>query len=267
MLTFELDAKFRRFDSAISMRRGFAPILLAFLIPSVAASAQSVVVKFYTPVAIMRRAASDDESFKTFRHRLAAVAQHRIYAELAALVVTQDFFWDRDFEIRFDPRKPPVDNLAAAIRLEQGNGVGWERLADFAAAGAIEPLPSRPGVVCAPALPDFDTIAFSKLLQVTYTDGIDWAFPRTDDTLVHVAPEAGAAPIGKLGAAFVRLKGYVGAENEPSPGLRHWARVIMPDAKAGFVAPGALMTLAAAKLCYTKDPVNGWRIAGYISGD
>ena len=53
----------------------------------------------------------------------------------------------------FDPRKPAVDNLAAAIALEQGNGAGWDTLAAFAAEATVEPLESRPGVVCAPARP------------------------------------------------------------------------------------------------------------------
>ncbi len=102
--------------------------------------------KPYAPVAITRPAASDDASFVAFRAALAAAAKSRIYAELAPLVLTQGFFWDRDFGQQFDPRKPAVDNLAAAIALEQGNGIGWDALAAFAAETAVEPLDSRPGV-------------------------------------------------------------------------------------------------------------------------
>ncbi len=40
----------------------------------------------------------------------------------------------------------------------------------------------------------------------------------------------------------------------------------MPDGKPGFVAPGSLMSLTAERLCYIKDLVGGWRIAGYIAG-
>jgi len=60
-----------------------------------------------------------------------------------------------------------VDNLAAAIALEQANGAGWDALAAFAAEAAVEPLESRPGVVCAPARPNYDGVAFSRLLDVT----------------------------------------------------------------------------------------------------
>ena len=104
--------------------------------------------KPYAPVAIAQPAASGDASFAAFRAALAAAAKTRIYAELAPLVLTQGFFWDRDFGQRFDPRKPAVDNLAAAIALEQGTGIGWDALTAFAAEAAVEPLDSRPGVVC-----------------------------------------------------------------------------------------------------------------------
>ena len=108
-------------------------------------------------------------------------------------MLTQGFFWDRDFGQAFDPRKPAVDNLAAAIALEQGNGIGWDALAAFAAEAAAEPLESRPGVVCAPARPGYDGVAFSRLLDTTYTGGIDWAYPRADETPVRAAPQPDAA--------------------------------------------------------------------------
>src|SRR5205823_5675409 len=104
----------------------------------------------YQPVAITRPAALDDASFAAFRTALAAAAKSRRYAELAPLVLERGFFWGRDFGQRFDPRKPSVDNLAAAIALEHGNGTGWQALAEFAAEAAVESLDSRPGVVCAP---------------------------------------------------------------------------------------------------------------------
>ena len=141
----------------------------------------------------------DDASFVAFRAALAAAAKSRIYAELAPLVLEHGFFWGRDFGQRFDPRRPPVDNLAAAIALEQGNGIGWDALAAFAAETAVEPLDSRPGVICAPARPDYDSVAFAKLLDVTYTNGIDWAYPRADETPVRAAPQPGRRKVGTLG--------------------------------------------------------------------
>jgi hypothetical protein len=43
-------------------------------------------------------------------------------------------------------------------------------------------------------------------------------------------------------------------------------RIALPDGKQGFVAPRSLMSLTAERLCYIKDLVAGWRIAGYVAG-
>lgn len=231
-----------------------------------AAQAPQQQPKPYAPVALTRPAASDDASFVVFRAALAAAARGRIYAELAPLVLAQGFFWGRDFGQAFDPRKPAVDNLAAAISLERGNGTGWGTLAAFAAEAAIEPLDSRPGIVCAPARPGYDGVAFSRLLDTTTTSGIDWAYPRADETPVHAAPQPDAAKVGSLGPHFVRLMGFEGPDSDPAASRAQWARVALTDGKPGFVAPGHLMSLTAERLCYVKDLVGGWRIAGYIAG-
>ena len=248
------------------MRFALIPVPFVLLASSFAASAQSAPPKPYEPVKISRPAAVTDESFVAFRARLAAVAQHRLYAELEPLVAARGFFWGRDFGHALDPRKPAVDNLAAAIGLESDNGAGWQRLAEFAALPAVEPLASRPGVVCAPASPQFDAVAFSKLQQTTYTDGFDWAYPRADETTVRSAPQSNAAVVGTLGPVFVHLLGFAGDDSEPDPGRKLWAHVALADATMGFVEPASLLPLTAAKLCYAKDRVGGWHISGFIAG-
>jgi hypothetical protein len=251
------------------MRAHFSFLLLALSALSLApALAQSPPrpPKPYAPVAIARPAPSGDASFNAFRTALAAAARSRIYAELTPLVVQQGFFWGRDFGQAFDPRKPAVDNLAAAIALEQGNGIGWDLLAAFAAEAAVAPLESRPGIVCAPARPGYDGVAYSKMLDTTYTTGIDWAYPRANETPVRSAPQPGAAVAGSIGPHFVRLLGFEGPDSEPAPGRNLWALVALPDGTPGFAAPGSLMSLTAERLCYIKDLVGGWRIAGYIAG-
>lgn len=257
-------------DSVSKMRCLYSALLLAFIAPlaamPAAAQSPSRPSKPYEAIAVALPAASDDPSFVAFRAALAAVAKNRVYNELAALVVARGFFWDRDFGLQFDPRKPAVDNLAAAIALEQGAGVGWDALAAFTAEAAVEPLESRPGVVCAPARPDYDGVAFAKLLDVTYTSGVDWAYPRAEETAVYTAPQPGAAKTDQVGLHFVRLLGFEGADSEPAPGRSQWARVALPDGKLGFVAPGSLRSLTAERLCYINDLVGGWRIAGYIAG-
>jgi hypothetical protein len=236
---------------------------LALAGPS-AAQPQPRPTKPYAPVAITPAVASDDASFTSFREQVAAAAKARVYAGLARLVLPQGFFWDRDFARAFDPRKPAVDNLAAALALEHHNGSGWDRLADFAAAAAVEQLDSRPGIVCAPAKPGFDGAAFAKLLDTTYTTGIDWAYPRAGETPVRSAPQPDARVIGMLGLHFVQLLGFEAADDDP--GRTAWARIATPDGGTGYLAPATLLSLTAARLCYTKDLIAGWRIAGYISG-
>ena len=225
--------------------------------------------KPYAPVPINRPAPSADPGLVAFRAAVIAATKRRVYADLEALVRVQGFFWDRDFDRGHDPRRPAADNLAAAISLERRDGAGWDTLAMLAAEPAVEPLESRPGVICAPARPAYDSIEFSSLLEKTYTGHADWAYPRADETTVRIAPEAAAPAAGRLGLQFVRLLGFEGADGEPKLELRpersRWARVTLPDARTGFTAPGSLMSLTGERLCYIKDLVLGWRIAGYIA--
>ena len=156
---------------------------------------------------------------------------------LGRLVQSQGFFWDRDFARAFDPRKPAVDNLAAAIQLEHRNGSGWDLLAALAAEAAVEPMASRPGVVCAPANPSYDSVAFARLLDATHTGVSDWVYPRAAETTVHAAPQPAAAVLGTLGPQFVRLLGFEGPAGEPAPERKLWARVATPDAKSRLRCP------------------------------
>jgi hypothetical protein len=263
-------AKLAVIDSAPHMqlrRLLFLLAIAAFLRPAPAvAQMPPQPLASYAPVAIALPAASADPSFAAFRAAIAAAAKIRIYAELEALVQPQGFFWDRDFGHGHDPRKAAVDNLAAAIELEHRNGMGWDRLATFAEDKSVEPLDSRPGVVCAPARPGYDTVEFSRLLDITYTRDTEWAYPMADETPVRAAPRANAPVIGKLGLHFIRLLGVEGADSETAPLRNHWARVMLPDGKTGYAAPGSLSSLTIERLCYVKDMVVGWRIAGYIAG-
>jgi hypothetical protein len=230
------------------------------------AAAQAPPPRPYQPVAITLPGALEEKGFKEFRAKLAVAAKSRLYAELAALVIDEGFFWERDFGQRFDPHRPAVDNLATAIALEGGNGDGWQTLAAFAAEESAEPLGSRPGVVCAPANPSYDSVAYSQLLDTSATSVIDWAYPRADATPVRAEAQTSAATRGTLGLHFVRLLGFEGAAGEPYPGRAKWAHVALPDGRTGFAAPGSLLSLTQERLCYGKDLSGAWRIAGYIAG-
>jgi hypothetical protein len=220
----------------------------------------------YAPVGIVLPAPSTDPSFAAFRSAIAAVAKARLYADLEALVQSQGFFWDRDFGHDYDPKKPSVDNLAMAIELERGDGMGWEKLARFAEEKTLDALDSRPGVLCAPARPAYDTVDFSRLLNATYTAPTDWTYPLADGAPVRAAPRANAPTIGQLMLQFVRHLGLQRAEADSTQPDAAWAKVALPDGKIGFVEPGHLSSLAVERLCYVKDMVAGWRITGFIGG-
>jgi hypothetical protein len=218
----------------------------------------------YKPVAVTLTAAPGDPKFAAFRQELAEAARSRVYAKLAALVETKNFFWDRDFANRFDRRRPAVDNLAIALRLEHHDGLGWRLLADFAADTSATPNDSRPGVYCSPGQPAFDPVELDKLIDVTRTDSIDWAYPRVLDTPVRVAPASNAAVVETVAHHFVRLLGFegTGADN---PIVTDWAKVATPSGKTGFVAPNALLSPAAEQLCYAKNTTGAWQIVGYVA--
>lgn len=243
-----------------------AALAATALVAAAAADPSARPPKPYRPVAITLPAASADTSFEAFRRVLAAAANGRVYAELAQLVAPQEFFWERDFAQAFDAGKPAVDNLASAIRLEHAGGSGWETLAAFAAEPTVEPLASRPGVVCAPARPGYDGIAFAQMLDATYGADLDWTYPRAGGTPVHAAPGAGAATVGTLGLHFVHRLGFDGPSDAAAPARSLWAQVVTPDGQVGFVAPDSLMSLASERLCYGKDAVGRWRIVGFIAG-
>ncbi len=255
-------------DSAPQMHLRRLPLALAAVLLAAPAVAQSPSPRpeTYTPVAVTLPAPLPDPDFAAFRAAIAAAAKSRLYADLEALVQPQGFFWDRDFGNGFDPRKPPVDNLAVAIELEHRTGAGWERLAKFAGESSIAPLEARPGVLCAPAKPGYDALEFSKLLDTTTTTGIDWAYPVADATPVRATPRADARAAGRLGLHFVRLLGFEDADSAAGSPRDPWARVVLPDGKVGFVAPGSLSSLTMERLCYIKDMVAGWRITGYVGG-
>jgi hypothetical protein len=207
--------------------------------------------------------ALDDPSFAGFRQELAEAAKKRVYGELARLVVTQGFFWAGDLAKDFNPKRPAVENFAAAIRLEGESGGGWSALAAFAALPDAAPMASRPGVICAPTRPQFDEIDFDRVNTAAISPA-GWLYPRAAGVAMRAAPQPTAAVIEKLGLHLVRLLGYEG-ETQPDSVRDAWARVAAPDGKTGFVAPGALYPLSGDRLCYLKDVTGRWRIAGYVT--
>jgi len=223
--------------------------------PRPAAPAKPVLEKPYKPVAVTPAAMPDDPNFASFQQELAVAANNRVYAELARLIVPQGFFWDGDFDERFNPKRSAAENFAAAIGLEREGGTGWARLALFAAAPDAAPLEAHPGVICAPAPPAYDDVAFDQLLDSTQTSAADWLYPRSPGAPMRLAPRPASRAVETLGLHMIRLLGI----NDG------WAHVAAPSGKTGFVAPGTLSPLRGDRLCYQKDITGRWAIAGYIA--
>jgi hypothetical protein len=145
--------------------------------------------KPYERVRVTSAPVPTDAGYTAFRANLAAIAARRIFAELAGNVIPHGFFWDSDFTGSFDPKKTGAENLAAAIRLEEGSGRGWQMLADFAAEPTATEIAALPGVICAPGAPVFSQDDFDRLVDATRTTAADWVFPRMEGVELRVAAQ------------------------------------------------------------------------------
>lgn len=213
----------------------------------------------YKPVAVSAAPAPADPSLAAFRRQLADVAKNRVHAELARLVVAHGFFWEGDVAGAFNPAARPMENLAAALRLESDGGAGWKALAAFAAAPGAAPMPSRLGVVCAPAPPRYDPVEFDRLLAATGTQAGAWNYLRDAAVPMRPEPRPAGRAVETLGPHLVRVLA------NPDPANPAWARVAAPSGKTGFIPSSVLLPLGGDRLCFHKDVTGRWQIAGYIA--
>src|SRR5262245_23094157 len=125
----------------------------------------------YRPVAVTVPTVPRDPAFDALRKDLGEIAKRKDRAALAQRTAARDFFWERDFSGSFDPKRPSIDNLTAALSLDADDGSGWDALAAFAAETSAGPLPGRPSVVCAPAIPQFDERSEERRVGKERTSG------------------------------------------------------------------------------------------------
>jgi hypothetical protein len=201
----------------------------------------------------------NDPSFVAFRKQLGDIAGRKDRAALARLVV-RNFFWIGENGDKADKKKSGIDNLAAAIDLDTGSG--WQGLAEAANEATLEPVPQRKGVMCAPAIPNFDEMAAAQLARATGTNPSEWGYPSMPAVEVHAAAKATAPVIEKLGVHLVRIMA-----EQPDPGAAEpsFLRVVTPSGKVGYVLEELISSLQTDQLCYVKD-ATGWKIAGF-TGD
>ncbi|HEY0223612.1 MAG TPA: hypothetical protein VGC38_03780 [Pseudolabrys sp.] len=245
------------------MRRS-AFVIAALLIAACAAQVQSqtreaAAARPYRAVAIAPPMPVADAAFEVFRRQLGETAQKKDRAGLSALVVAQNFFWDRGNRDTADKRKSGIDNLATALGLNNKNSAGWDILFSFTDDPTASASLAHKGALCAPADPAYNAQEFDTLLKATQTDVSDWGYPVSPGIEVHATAQASAAVIDKLGLAFVRVSADNGA---PSA---NFVRVITPAGKAGYVSADAIAPFGNDQICYVKAG-DGWKIGGYVGG-
>ncbi len=225
--------------------------------------------KPYREIAVTLPPSSNDPSFAAFLKQLDDIAMKKDRPALARLVVSSNFFWIGEVNGRegdkANKRKSGIDNLAAAIDLDDKEGSGWFVIAQAATETSLEPMQQKRGVLCSPANPIFDEKAADQLLKATATNEFDWAFPTKPGIDVHASAQPNSPIVGKLGMYLIRVmpeEPPAGNQAEESP----FVRVVMSNGKVGYVAAEFLSPTAFEQLCYVKD-TSGWKIAGYNGTD
>jgi hypothetical protein len=242
-----------------------AGALLAFTLTASAFAQETSPPGPYKPVPVKVAPLVTDPALDAFRKQLIAVAQRKDRAALARMVVPKGFFWERDDGQGADPKKSGVDNLVAALNLEDADSPGWEVLAQVASESHVAPDAQKKGVACAPAAPELDGQAFEAVAQQTKTDPSEWAFPYTAGVEVRAEPKTDAPVIDKLGLALVRVTIDESPLHAVEGTSAEWMKVITPSGKVGYVAAGTIGALASDQICYSKD-ASGWKIAGLVGG-
>jgi hypothetical protein len=213
----------------------------------------------YKAVAIEPPKPITDDSFEVMRKQLGEAAQRKDRAAMVRLVVAQGFFWDRENRNAADKRKSGLDNLSAALGLNNKEGAGWEILSGYAEDPTASPSPLHDGAMCAPADPAFDGKEFGDLVTATNTDMTEWGYPLSTGIEVHATPQATGPVIDKLGLHFVRIMPE-SASDPPS-----YMRIATPAGKSGFVSIDSIAPIGNDQICYVKDG-GAWKIGGYVGG-
>jgi hypothetical protein len=231
--------------------------------PAGQAAPQLAPPKPYKPIPVTLPQPYNDASFTAFRKQLADIAKRKDRDALAK-VTANNFFWMAENGDKADKKKSAIDNLAAAIELDNKDGFGWEGLTAAANEPTLQEVPERKGTMCSPAMPTFDETAAEKVAKDTGTDPTEWGYVTKPDVEVRAAAKADAAVIDKLGQNLVRFMPQEPAAD--AAGQEQFARIVAPSGKVGYVGSDFLALLGSDQICYVKDGGN-WKIAGYAGND
>ena len=159
-----------------------------------------------------------DPSFEAFRKQIGEAAQRKDRAALAHWWSAQGFFWERENGDRADKHKSGIDNLAAALGLNNKDGAGWDMLAGYAEDPTASPSPEHKGALCAPADPSLQRQGVRRADQGDADRRLrEWGYPVSAGIEVRATPQANAPVIDKLGLHFVRMM----PETAPTPAVLH----------------------------------------------
>ena len=218
--------------------------------------------KPYTPIAVKIPGPVNDPSFEAFRKQLGEVAAKKDRAGLAKLVVAQGFFWEGEKGDQADKKKSGLENFVLAIVLGGKQPIGWDILQGYAADPTATAFPGKPGVICAPADPQFDEKQLEEVAKATGTDPGDFAYPLDANVEVRGAPRADAPVTEKLGMVLIRIMPDP-KQAAPKPNEVPMVRVVTPSGKVGYISADALSPLGNDQVCYIKD-ASGWKITGFV---
>ena len=200
------DPHFRIDDGSEAMLRTSAIAAAALACALLPAAAQdqpnAAQPKPYKTVAITPPKPFDDPAFDDLRKQLLEISERRDRAALSHLVVTLGFFWDRENGNGADRHKSGVDNLAAALGLNNADGSGWDTLTTFAGDPTASLSPNHKKTMCSPADPGYDRKALDQLIDETDTDPLDWGYPVSPGVEVRAAGDDAAPVIDRLWALF-----------------------------------------------------------------
>ena len=214
----------------------------------------------YKPVVITPATPLSDAGLDAMRRQLGEVARRKDRAALANLVVAQGLFWWRQNRDTADKRKSGIDNLAAALNLNNKDSAGWDILAGYADDAGAAPSAEHKGAFGVPADPAFNRKDFDELIKTTRSDPSEWGYPVSANIDVHAGPQANAPVIDRLGLAFVRVM------PEATPTSAAYVRIVIPSGKAGYVSVDTIAPVGNDQLCYVKDG-EAWKIGDYIGGE
>ena len=247
-------------DAMLRIRIIAAAALVSVLLPAAAQDQPNAAPpKPYKVVAITPPKPLGDPAFDDLRKQLVDISERKDRAALSRLVVTLGFFWDRENGNGADRHKSGIDNLAAALGLDNADGSGWDMLATFAGDPTTSLSPNHKKTMCSPADPGYDREALDQLIDDSDTDPIDWGYPVSPNVEVRAAGDDAAPVVDRLGLYFVRI---IPDAVTASPSYIH---IAMPSGKTGYVAIDAIAPMGNDQICYV--PVkSGWKIGGYVGG-